>query len=267
MYILEDKFLGFKDHHNQKAVDLKTEKDIELLRIAGRIVSEVLKVLLINIKPGVSTKYLDDIAFKEIKLRDAKPAFLGYRGYPATACISVNDELVHGIPRKDKILKNGDIVSIDLGVIYEGFYGDMAVTCGVGKISSEAQNLINVTKTSLVKAIEQAKPGKRLGDISWAIQEYVESQNYSVVRDYVGHGIGRNLHEEPPVPNFGQPNTGIRLVPGMVIAIEPMVNLGSYKVKTLNDGWTVVTEDSKLCAHFEHMVAITDKGNEVLTQI
>lgn len=196
-----------------------------------------------------------------------KPAFLGYHGYPASTCISINEELVHGIPRSDRSLREGDIVSIDLGVIHDGFYGDAARTYAVGSISTAAQKLIDTAVESLERAMAQARPGNRLGDVSWAVQSYAEKAGYSVVRDYVGHGIGRKMHEDPAVPNFGKPGTGPRLLPGMVIAIEPMINAGDWRVKTLSDGWTVVTEDGKLCAHVEHTVAITDNGNEVLTRI
>lgn len=220
-----------------------------------------------HLAPGVSTQYLDDIAFREIRSLGMQPAFLGYHGYPASACISINNELVHGIPRPDRIIKDGDIVTIDLGVFAEGYCGDMAKTFGVGTISAEARKLLDVTKTSLDLAIEQVQPNNRLGDVSWAVQHYAETNGYSIVRDYVGHGIGRKMHEDPAVPNFGSPHTGIRLQPGMVICIEPMVNVGSYLVKTLADGWTVVTVDGKLCAHFEHMVAVTENGHDVLTHI
>jgi methionyl aminopeptidase len=252
---------------NNQHIEIKTNKEIDLLREAGQAVAKVLKILENSLEPDISTQYLDNIAFKEITSLGMKPAFLGYRGYPATTCISINNELVHGIPRKDRIIKDGDIVSIDLGVINKGFYGDMAATFGVGKISDSAKYLIEITKESLERAIENVRPGGRLGDVSSSVQKFVEDRGFSVVRDYVGHGIGRKLHEEPAVPNFGKPSTGPRLLPGMVIAIEPMVNVGDWKVKTLSDGWTVVTEDGKNCAHFEHMVAITESGKEVLTRI
>ena len=253
--------------HEQDQIELKTGAELDKLRKAGQSVAGILKKVGDILRPGVTTQYLDGIAFSEISSLRMKPAFLGYRGFPATTCISVNNELVHGIPRQDRVIEDGDIVSVDLGLIYQGFYGDTAATFAVGSISDEAKRLIDVTRESLEKAIEQVKPGNRLGDVSWAIQSYAESAGFSVVRDYVGHGIGRKLHEEPAVPNFGKPHTDIRLVPGMVIAIEPMINAGDWKVKTLADGWTVVTVDGKLCAHFEHMVAVTDTGNEVLTRI
>ena len=251
----------------KQVIELKSSSELNALRKAGRFAAQVLKAVGDNIRPGVSTKFLDDIAVKEISSLNLKPGFLGYRGFPAATCISINNELVHGIPNEKRILKEGDIVSIDLGLISEGFYGDIARTYAVGKITSEVQRLLDVTSKALDKAIEQVKEGKRIGDLAWAVQSFVESQGYSVVRDYVGHGIGRMLHEEPSVPNFGKPGTGPRFSKGIVIAIEPMVNMGSYKVRTLKDGWTVVTEDGKLCAHFEHMVALTEKGAEVLTSL
>ena len=258
-------FQPFKPDH--AVIELKTHSEIERMRTAGRAVAEILKIVGGCLKPGVSTQYLDDVVFKEICDRDMKPAFLRYSGFPASACISINHELVHGIPRRDRIIKEGDIVSVDLGVIYQGFYGDAAVTFPVGTVPPETQKLLDVTRESLSRAIEQVKPGNRLGDVSWAVQSLAEQSGYSVVRDYVGHGIGRILHEDPAVPNFGKPHTGIRLAPGMVLAIEPMVNMGGWKVRTLKDGWTVVTSDGKLCAHFEHMVAVTEDGHEVLTEL
>jgi len=251
----------------QAIIDLKSKDDLVNLRTAAKAVASVLKKLSENIKPGITTKDLDEIAFKEIKSFGMKPAFLGYRGYPATACISINDELVHGIPSAKRFLNEGDIVSIDLGTIYNGFYGDAAITVPVGKISSQAKKLLEVGSLSLENGIENVKPGNRLGDVSAAIQAVIEKNGFSVVRDYVGHGIGRALHEEPAIANFGKRNTGVRLLPGMVLAIEPMLNVGDWRVKTLKDGWTVVTQDGSLCAHFEHTVAITEDGCEVLTII
>jgi len=251
----------------QVFIDLKSKDDLVNLRTAAKAVASVLKMLSENIKPGISTKDLDELAFKEIKAFGMKPAFLGYRGYPATACISINDELVHGIPSAKRLLTKGDIVSIDLGTIYNGFYGDAAITVPVDKISSQAQKLLEVGSLSLESGIENVKPGNRLGDVSAAIQAVIEKNGFSVVRDYVGHGIGRALHEEPAIANFGKRNTGPRLLPGMVLAIEPMLNIGDWRVKTLKDGWTVVTQDGSLCAHFEHTVAITEDGCEVLTVI
>lgn len=236
------------------------------MRRAGEMTARVLKKLEPHLKPGVSTKQLDDIAFSEMSSLGVKPAFLGYRGYPASICVSINNELVHGIPRAGRILKEGDIASIDLGVICDGFYGDMAATYPIGKVSAAAKRLIEVTKTSLEKAIEQVRPGRRLGDVSHAVQEYAEKQGFSVVRDYVGHGIGRRMHEEPSIPNFGDAGTGPRLVPGMALAIEPMLNQGTWEVTVLPDNWTVVTADGKLCAHFEHTVMVTEKGHEIMTR-
>ncbi len=251
----------------KQVIELKSSSETEILRKAGKFVARILDVLGKAVKPGITTKELDDLAIKEINALGLKPAFLGYRGYPAVTCISINDELVHGIPSGKRILKEGDIVSIDLGIVYEGFYGDTAATFPVGKISKDAQKLLDITEEALQKAIEQVREGKRLGDLSWAVQRFVESSGFSVIRDYVGHGIGRKLHEEPSVPNFGKPDSGPRFQKGLVIAIEPMVAAGDWRVKTLDDGWTVITEDGKLCAHFEHMVALTDKGAEVLTKI
>lgn len=251
----------------RNAIELKTSDEIAKLRVAGHMAAKVLSIVAKSIQAGITTKYIDEMAFREISYLGAKPAFLGYRGYPATTCISLNNELVHGIPRNDKFINDGDIVSVDLGLVYEGFYGDTAATFGVGNISMQARKLISVTQEALERSISEVKPGSRIGDVAWAIQEYAQSAGFSVVRDYVGHGIGRRLHEDPPVPNFGRPGTGVRLVSGMVIAIEPMVNEGDFMVKTLEDGWTVVTTDGKLCAHFEHMVAITEDGCEVLTRI
>jgi methionyl aminopeptidase len=251
----------------QEPIELKSSSELEKLRTAGKAVARVLQMLAEQLRPGISTQYLDDLAYKEICSLNMKPAFLGYRGYPATTCISINQELVHGIPRKDKIIKEGDIVSIDFGVINQGFYGDAAATYGVGKISPEAEHLLNVTRESLERAIEQVKPGNRLGDVSWAIQQYIEKAGLSVVREWTGHGIGRKMHEEPSITNFGRPGTGPRLLPGMVLCIEPMANLGDWRTKILSDGWTVVTIDGKLCAHFEHMIAVTEDGHEVLTKM
>jgi methionyl aminopeptidase len=196
-----------------------------------------------------------------------KPAFLGYGGFPASACVSVNDELVHGIPNDSRVLSSGDIVTVDIGTIYEGYYSDTAYTFPVGKINNSAKKLLQVTEDSLYKAIEQVKPGNRLGDVSYAVQKYAEEFGFSIVREYCGHGVGRHLHEEPNVPNFGKPGTGIRLVEGMTFAVEPMVNFGKRHVDVLSNQWTVVTRDGSLCAHFEHTVAVTKDGCEILTKI
>ena len=250
---------------------MKTASEIEKMRTAGRVTGEILEKLSEIIKPGISTKEIDGFAEKYIRSLKMIPAFLGVKGmsypYPASACVSLNDEVVHGIPNESRILKSGDIVSVDLGVIYEGYYGDAAKTYAVGSITDTAAKLLKITELSLQKGIEQALPGKRLGDVAFAVQKTAEDAGFSVVRDFVGHGIGRSLHEEPPVPNFGKAGTGVRLVPGMVIAIEPMINAGSYEVFMAEDDWTVLTKDGSLSAHFEHTVAITESGNEILTKV
>ncbi len=243
---------------------LKSDREIEKISVACRVVVGALKELKKEIKAGITTEELDKIAEEYILSKGAKPAFKGYRGYPATLCTSINEEVVHGIPSKRR-LAEGDIVSLDLGAIHEGYYGDAALTIGVGKISREAERLIKVTEESLYRGIEEAQPGKRLGDISWAIQSHVESAGFSVVFDFVGHGIGKNLHEEPQVPNFGSSGQGPRLKEGMVFAIEPMVNMGGAATRILDDNWTAVTKDGSLSAHSEHTVAITGKGPMILT--
>jgi methionyl aminopeptidase len=234
------------------------------MRAAGRIVAEVLATVQENVKPGTTTFELNAIAEKEVSRRKAQPAFKGYSGYPFSLCCSPNDQVVHGWPDKNE-LREGDILSLDFGVFYDGFYGDAAITVPVGKISDKAYRLLKVTSESLECAISNAITTKRLSDISHSVQEYVESAGFSVVRDFVGHGIGRRLHENPQVPNYGVPGKGPKLKAGMVLAIEPMVNEGSYDVKVLADGWTAVTVDGLLSAHFEHTVAITDNGPEILT--
>lgn len=245
---------------------LKSKEEIELLRKSNQIVVHILKALRKIIKPGITTLELDSYAEEQIRKKGAIPAFKGYRGFPASLCVSVNEQLVHGIPDSRR-LKEGDIVSMDLGVVRSGFYGDAAITVPVGKISQEATKLLDVTQNALYKGIEQAKAGGRLYDISHAIQSWVEGNGFSVVRDFVGHGIGRNLHEEPQIPNFGLPNRGVQLKTGMVLALEPMVNVGTWRVKVQPDGWTVVTMDGSLCAHFEHTIAITEDGPDILTLI
>ncbi|OIO11166.1 MAG: type I methionyl aminopeptidase [Elusimicrobia bacterium CG1_02_63_36] len=247
------------------SIELKGEKELAAMRKAASVVAETHTVLMASVEPGMSTLDLDKIAEKEIKARGAKLAFKGYRGYPATLCVSVNDEVVHGIPSAKRILAEGDIVSLDLGAIVDGFYGDSAVTVGVGRISDEAKRLLKVTEESLFKGIEQMLPGNRIGDIGAAVQRHAEAAGYGVVREFVGHGIGRALHEDPPVPNYGNAGTGMRLQPGMVLAIEPMVNAGTADVKVLKDNWTAVTCDGRLSAHFEHTIAVTEEGPEVLT--
>lgn len=244
---------------------LKTPEELEMMRRVSRVVGETLRDMKTLMKPGTRTSEIDRFAEESLRSRGVEPGFKGYRGYPATVCASRNDTVVHGIPC-DETLEEGDIISIDLGGLLDGFYGDSAVTFPVGAVSPAAKRLIDVARESLERGIEQARVGGRLHDISWAIQSCAEEEKFSVVRDYVGHGIGRNLHEDPQVPNFGQPGSGPRLREGMVLAIEPMVNAGSYDVKLKDDGWAVVTSDGHLSAHFEHTVAITEKGPEVLTR-
>ena len=236
------------------------------MRVACVIVAEVLDQLKPRVVPGVNTLQLNDFAEREAVKRGAKPAFKGYSGYPFALCCSVNNEVVHGMPSLSP-LKNGDILSLDFGVVFDGYYGDAAVTLPVGKISDKAQKLLTVTEEALAMAIEAAKPSNRLSDISYAVQHYVETMGFSVVRDFVGHGIGKQLHESPQIPNYGPPGKGIKLKPGMVFAIEPMVNELGPDVKVLSDGWTAVTSDGGLSAHFEHTVAITANGPEILTRI
>ena len=246
------------------AIELKSPEEIEIMREAGRIVAQVLRILVAAIQPGVVERDLDDIVRREYKARGAIPTFLGYHGYPATVCVSINDEIVHGIPG-DRVIREGDIVSLDLGATYRGFVGDSAITVGAGDVSEEKDRLIRVTEESLWKGIEAARPGARMGDVSWAIQEHAEQSGFSVVREYVGHGIGRVMHEEPQVPNFGAPHKGLELREGMVLALEPMLNTGDWRTKRDDDNWTVRTADGGLSAHFEHTVAITKDGPVVLT--
>jgi methionyl aminopeptidase len=247
-------------------ITLKTDRQIKLMREAGRIVAETHELLAKMIKPGVTTKELDQAAEEYIRSRGAIPAFKGYNGFPGSICASVNDEVVHGIPGLRK-LENGDIISIDIGAVKNGFVGDSAVTHPVGTVSKDKLKLLKVTEESLLEGIKYAIPGNRLSDISHAIQTYVEKNGFSVVRDYVGHGIGENMHEDPQIPNFGRPGHGPRLEKGMTLAIEPMVNMGTYRVRTLLDNWTVVTLDGQCSAHFEHTIAITQSGPEILTII
>ena len=244
----------------------KTQREIKIMREAGRIVALTHQELQKYIKPGISTKELDIIAEEFIRKHDAIPSFKGYNGFRGSICTSVNNELVHGIPG-DKTLKNGDIISIDIGAQLNGYHGDSAWTYPVGEIDDETRRLLQVTETSLYKGISEIKPGQRLSNISHAIQTYVEENGFSIVREYVGHGIGQDLHEAPQLPHFGPPNKGPRLKPGMVLCVEPMVNAGSRYVQTLADNWTVVTVDGKNCAHFEHTIAITEEGYEILTLV
>ena len=249
-------------------VVLRSESELRLMKEAGKISGEALALAGSMVKPGVSTGEIDDAVRKFIISRGAKPNFLGYAGYPASCCISINNEIIHGIPSKKRIIKEGDIVSIDVGAIKNGYNGDNAATFPAGKISPEAEKLLSVTKECLRRGIEAAKSGNRLGDIGFAVQSYAEENGFSVVRKYVGHGIGEDMHESPDVPNYGKAGTGLRLMPGRMIAIEPMINAGSYEVNDNHaDGWLVTTADGSLSAHFEHTVAITKSGNVVLTQI
>ncbi|ADE67273.1 methionine aminopeptidase, type I [Priestia megaterium QM B1551] len=236
------------------------------MREAGRIVALTHQELKKHIAPGITTIELDAIAENFIRQHDAIPSFKGYNGFRGSVCASVNEELVHGIPGERK-LNEGDIISLDIGAKFGGYHGDSAWTYGVGKISLENQELLDVTEQSLYKGLAEAKPGERLSNISHAIQQYAESRNFSIVREYVGHGVGKDLHEDPQVPHYGPPNKGPRLRPGMVLAVEPMVNAGMRYVKTLPDNWTVVTVDGKMCAHFEHTIAITETGYEILTAL
>ncbi len=245
-------------------VTIKSARELEFMRQAGSVVARTINKLTKELKPGMTTSDLDDIAVSEIKNMGAKPSFKGYLGFPRTICTSINNEIVHGIPG-DRVIQDGDLVKMDVGAVVGGFHGDSAVTIGAGNIPPESSKLISITKEALNKGIAEAQAGKRIGDISWAIQSFVESEGYSVVRQYVGHGIGKNLHEEPQIPNFGQPGTGPLLRKGMVIAIEPMVNIGGWETEVLNDNWTVVTADGSLSAHFENTLAITDGEAEVLT--
>lgn len=249
-----------------RGITIKSPREIESMRRAGWVVAKALDSMVKAIRPGMTTQDLDDIASAEIRAQGAKPSFLGYLGFPRTVCVSVNEEIVHGIPGK-RVLREGDIVTMDCGAIVEGFHGDSAVTVGVGEISSECQELMDVTREALNLGIAAARHGARVGDIGWAVQSFVEGKGYSIVREYVGHGIGRNLHEEPQVPNFGTPGSGTLLRKGMAIAIEPMVNVGGWRTKVLGDNWTVVTSDGSLSAHFEKTLLITEGDAEVLTQL
>ena len=243
---------------------LKNKREIGSIERSCRVVAEVLRRLKLQIRPDVSTRELDALAEQWIREMKAEPAFKHYRGYPATLCISINEEIVHGIPSHRKF-KEGDIVSIDVGARRDGYYGDAAATFPVGEVAPDALQLINVTRDSLYRGIEQARPGNYLSDISQAVQGWVEQFGFSVVRDFVGHGIGKELHEPPQIPNYATPGKGVRLEPGMVFALEPMINAGTHRIKILDDGWTAVTEDHSLSAHFEHTVAITENGPHILT--
>ena len=245
---------------------LKTGRELKIMREACRISAEALKLAGSAVEPGVTTAELDRIAEKYILSQGATPNFKNYNGYPATACISINNEVIHGIPSKKRVIQAGDIVSIDLGAKFEGYHGDNAATFACGDVSAEAKRLMDTTRESLYEGISAAVSGGRLGDIGAAIQQYVEKRGYSVVRQFVGHGIGTQLHEAPEVPNFGTHGRGIRLMPGMTLAIEPMVNIGGYDVKVMPDGWTVLTKDGSLSAHFEHTIVITPDGPQIMTK-
>jgi methionyl aminopeptidase len=257
---------GLDPRQDEERVFLKSPEEIAKMRHSNRIVAEILEEVKAAVQPGITTRGLDELAQSLLSRYEARPAFKGYNGYPASLCTSVNEEVVHGIP-SSRALKEGDILSLDFGVVCEGYYGDAAVTLPVGKISPTAQRLLQVTEEALALAIEQARPGNRVQDISAAIQRHVESHGLSVVRDFVGHGIGRHLHEKPQVPNFGTAGRGLRLQAGMTLAIEPMVNVGGWDVRVLGDGWTAVTKDGSLSAHFEHSVAVTDNGPIILSKL
>ena len=248
-----------------KSITIKTRDEIQVMAEANQIVAEVLVMLEQTVEPGISTYELDRMAEELCTRRKAEPAFKGYRGFPGSLCVSINEEVVHGIPSRKRKLKKGDIISVDFGTYYRGFYGDSAVTLAVGKIDSDKHKLLKVTSESLDRAIEQVKVGNRIADISAAVQNHVEKNGFSIVRQFVGHGIGTSLHEGPEIPNFVQEGASPRLQEGMVLAIEPMVNIGTHKVKVLRDGWTVVTGDKKSSAHFEHSVAVTENGPLVLS--
>ncbi|WP_428897080.1 methionyl aminopeptidase [Parelusimicrobium proximum] len=246
-------------------IEIKTPSEIKKMRAAGRVVATVLDWMKKNVRAGQSTLELDGEAEKIIRSMGASPEFLGYNGFTGSICASINEEVVHGIPKKGKILKDGDIISIDVGARLDGFCGDAAVTIGVGKVSDTAQRLMDVTEKSLMLAIEQVRPGAYLGDIGNAVETFANLNNVGIVREYCGHGIGRNMHEAPSIPNYGKKGTGVRLQKGFVLAIEPMLNAGTDDVRQLSDGWTVVTKDGRVSAHFEHTVAVTENGSEILT--
>jgi methionyl aminopeptidase len=245
----------------------RSAAELDRMREAGRIVGAVLTELSAHVAPGVTTAELDEMAEARIRDAGAVPAFKGYHGYPATICSSINNEVIHGIPSARRVLREGDVVSIDVGASLDGWFGDSALTLPVGPVSEEAATLLRVTEESLYKAIDQARPGARISDLGHAVQQHVEAYGFSVVREFVGHGIGQKMHEEPQVPNYGEPGRGPRLAEGMVLAIEPMVNAGRAAVKVLQDGWTAVTRDGSLSAHFEHTVAVTAHGPEILTTL
>lgn len=247
-------------------IEIKTPAEIESMRKASRVVAEVLKELTPLVKPGVTTAELDKFAERRVRELGAVPAFLGYRGYPATLCVSINEEIVHGIPSAKRTVRAGDIVSLDMGAVIEGFYGDAAVTVAAGAISPQARRLMEVTSRSLDEALSAVRAGVRLGDVCHAVEKYAEANGMSVVREFTGHGIGRHLHEEPSIPNFGRPGSGPVLKAGMTLAIEPMLCLGGADVVVKNDGWTAVSADGSLAAHYEHTIAVTEDGCDVLSR-
>lgn len=248
-------------------VTRKSNREIELMRVAGRIVALAHDEVKKAVKPGVTTKQLDDLVEKVIRDNGAIPSFKNYHGYPASACISINEEVVHGIPSPMRVLKSGDIVSVDIGAMYKGYHGDSAWTYACGEITEDAKRLLEGTEKSLFAGLEYAKANNRLSDISHQIQKTAEELGFSVVREFVGHGVGKLLHEDPQIPNYGLPNRGVLLKPGMTLAIEPMINLGNKEVKVLSDGWTTITRDKSLSAHFEHTILITETGYEILTTL
>ncbi|MBI2885824.1 MAG: type I methionyl aminopeptidase [Chloroflexi bacterium] len=250
----------------EQGIIIKSAQEIALMRTAGKLLAEVLALLAARVRPGMTTAELDALAAKELEARRVTPSFLGYRGYPAHICVSVNEEVVHGIPGK-RVMKDGDVISIDAGLVYKGFQADAAVTVGLGKVSPVAERLIETTRQAIAAGIAAARGGARLSDISAAVQETVEHRGFAVVREYVGHGIGRNMHEEPQVPNFGPPGRGPLLRPGMALAIEPMVNVGDWRTVVGPDNWTVSTADGSLSAHFEHSIAITEGDPDILTAL
>jgi methionyl aminopeptidase len=256
---------GLNSLEGEERIILKSRQEIEKMRRSNLIVAEILEALKSAVRPGVTTRELDEMATTLLAKTEGRPAFKGYNGYPAALCTSVNEDVVHGIP-SGRVLKEGDIVSLDFGVIFEDYFGDAAITLPVGRVSPEAEELLRVAREALDRAIEKVRAGNRLQDISAAIQNEVETHGFSVVRDFVGHGIGRHLHEKPQIPNFGIPGRGVRLQAGMTLAIEPMINAGGYEVEILEDGWTAVTKDRSLSAHFEHSVAVTENGPYILSQ-
>jgi methionyl aminopeptidase len=248
-------------------INLKTPREIERMKPASRIVAEILLELREVVRDGITTGDIDRLAEEKTLKRNATPAFKGYRGFPASICVSINSEVVHGIPSNKRVIRNGDVVGLDFGVVFDGFFGDSAVTVPIGDILPEVQNLLKVTEQSLYKAIEAAIPGNFLSDVSAAIQNLADANHFGIVREFCGHGIGRALHEDPPVLNYVQSGKGPKVKPGLVIAIEPMINLGTEKVRVLEDGWTVVTLDGRPSAHFEHTIAVTPEGPEILTRV